>query len=84
MPRTIGSFWPYATTVFDYVRRAMPPERPGSLTDQEVYDLTAFLLARNQLIAEDARIDRRTLPQVRMPARERFVTDDRETTAQVR
>src|SRR5262249_22779615 len=52
-PKTIGSYWPYATTVFDYIRRAMPPDKPGSLNDDEVYNLTAFLLAQNELIAQD-------------------------------
>ena len=57
-PKTIGSYWPYATTVFDYIRRAMPPDAPGSLSDDEVYDLVAFLLVQNELIPADA-VDRR-------------------------
>src|SRR6185295_19682732 len=55
-PKTIGSYWPYATTVFDYIRRAMPPDKPGSLKDDEVYNLTAFLLAANELIPADASV----------------------------
>jgi len=77
LPHTIGNYWPYATTVFDYVRRAMPPDAPGSLTDTEVYSLTAFLLHANELIPADAIIDATTLPKVAMPARERFVPDTR-------
>jgi S-disulfanyl-L-cysteine oxidoreductase SoxD len=76
-PRTIGSYWPYATTVFDYVRRSMPFDRPGSLTDEEVYAVTAHLLYLNDLVGEDETMDRETLPQVMMPARDRFVPDDR-------
>ena len=79
LPHTIGNYWPYATTVFDYVRRAMPPDAPGSLTDTEVYSLTAFLLHANELIPEDAIIDATTLPKVAMPARDRFVPDTRQT-----
>ena len=77
LPHTIGNYWPYATTVFDYVRRAMPPTAPGSLTDNEVYALTAFLLGANELIAADAVMDKTTLPAVQMPAREYFVPDTR-------
>ena len=82
--RTIGTYWPYATTVFDYVRRAMPSAAPGSLTDGEVYAVTAFLLAKNGLIAEADVIDAQTLPKVKMPARSRYVPDDRLQTNAVR
>jgi S-disulfanyl-L-cysteine oxidoreductase SoxD len=75
--KTIGSYWPYATTVFDYIRRAMPFDRPGSLTDQEVYAVTAWLLFKNQIIAADQVIDAQTLPQIRMPNRDGFVPDPR-------
>lgn len=75
--KTIGSFWPYATTVFDYIRRAQPFNQPGSLTDEEVYALTAWLLFRNQIIAADQVIDRETLPHVQMPNRNGFVPDPR-------
>ena len=78
-PKTIGSYWPYATTVFDYIRRAMPPDKPGSLRDDEVYNLVAFLLASNELIPQDAVVDAASLPKVRMPAREHFVPDTRGT-----
>lgn len=75
--KTIGSYWPYPTTLFDYIRRAMPFDRPGSLTDDEVYSVTAFLLHANEIIPEDAVMDARMLPQVAMPARDRFVPDNR-------
>lgn len=75
--RTIGNYWPEATTVFDYVRRAMPHTAPGSLTDDEVYALTAHLLAANRVIARDATLDSAALVKVRMPYRDRFVRDDR-------
>ena len=75
--KTIGSFWPYATTVFDYIRRAQPFNQPGSLTDEEVYAVTAWLLFRNNIIAADQVIDAITLPKVRMPNRDGFVPDPR-------
>lgn len=75
--RTVGNFWPYATTLFDYTRRAMPMDRPGSLSDAEIYAVTAWMLWRNGIIAVDAGMDAATLPAVRMPAAERFVPDDR-------
>jgi cytochrome c len=70
--KTIGSYWPYATTIFDFVRRAMPFNNPGSLTADEVYSLTAFLLSRNEIIEEPTVIDAMTLPKVRMPNRDGF------------
>jgi cytochrome c len=76
-PKTIGSYWPYATTVFDYIRRAMPPDAPRSLRDDEVYALVAYLLDLNQLIPAGAVVDATSLPQVRMPARDKFVPDTR-------
>ena len=75
--KTVGNYWPYATTVFDYVRRAMPQLAPGTLTDDETYAVVAWLLAENEIIAKDATMDARTLPTVAMPARGRFVRDDR-------
>src|SRR5215831_19475402 len=71
--RTIGSYWPYATTVFDYVRRAMPYTQSHSLTDNEVYAVTAYLLHLNGIIAETSVMDAVTLPKVRMPNRENFI-----------
>jgi cytochrome c len=71
--KTIGSYWPYATTVFDYVRRAMPYPEPHSLADPEVYALTAYLLSLNGIIAKDAVMDAKTLPKVQMPNRSHFI-----------
>ena len=76
-PKTIGSYWPYATTAFDYIRRAMPPDSPGSLKDNEVYSLVAYLLNLNDLIPADAVMDATSLPKVKMPARDHFVPDKR-------
>ena len=70
---TVGSFWPYATTIFDYVRRAMPYQQPGTLSNEQVYALTAYLLQINGIIDEDAVMNADTLPQVEMPNRDGFV-----------
>jgi len=75
--RTIGNYWPYATTVFDYILRSMPQNLPGSLDADEVYALTAYLLWRNEIIPADARLDAASLPAVIMPARDQFHADDR-------
>lgn len=71
--RTIGSFWPFATTVWDYINRTMPLFGEGSLSADEVYAVTAFLLFRNGIIQESDVMDSRTLPKVRMPNRDGFV-----------
>lgn len=71
--RTVGSYWPYATTVFDYIRRAMPFQAPESLTNDEAYALTAYLLAKNRIIRERDEMNARTLPKVRMPNRDGFI-----------
>ena len=70
--KTIGSYWPYATTVFDYVRRAMPYHLPGSLSADEAYAVTAYLLSENGVIERDLVLDARSLPAVQMPNREGF------------
>jgi mono/diheme cytochrome c family protein len=75
--KAIGNYWPYATTVFDYIRRAMPFNQPGSLTDQEVYSLTAFLLHANGLWDAGKPLNAKNLPEIKMPAQQRFVPDDR-------
>lgn len=82
--KTIGNYWPYATTVFDYVRRAMPFNEPGSLSNEEVYHLTAYLLQANGIIDEKAVINAQTLPKVEMPAKNLFVPDDRKGGAEIR
>jgi len=71
--KTIANFWPYATTVFDFIRRAMPYNAPKSLSDQEVYALTAYLLSLNKLIGENDTMNAQTLPRVRMPNRDGFI-----------
>jgi cytochrome c len=75
--KTIGNYWPYATTVFDYINRAMPLTAPGSQRADDVYSLVAFLLAENEVIGRDAVVDAASLPKVHMPARDHFVRDDR-------
>jgi cytochrome c len=72
-PKTIANFWPYATTVFDYIRRAMPWQQPRTLTDNEVYALTAYILAQNKLISDSESMNAETLPKVRMPNRNGFI-----------
>jgi cytochrome c len=71
--RTVGSYWPYATTLFDYIRRAMPYDRPMSLSNDEVYAVSAYILALNGIVPEDATADARSLPKVEMPNRHGFV-----------
>ena len=75
--KTIGSYWPYATTLYDYIHRAMPFNAPQSLTPDETYSVIAWLLFQNQVIAEDAVIDAQTLPKVEMPNRNGFIPDPR-------
>jgi mono/diheme cytochrome c family protein len=75
--RTIGSFWPYATTLWSYIRRAQPFDEPGSLTPDQVYAVTAYLLYLNGIIGEHDVLDPRTLPAVKMPNRDGFVPDVR-------
>jgi len=73
--RTVGSYWPYATTLFDYVRRAMPITNPLSLSNDEVYAVSAYVLYLNGIIPEDAAMTASTLPQVKMPNRDGFISD---------
>ena len=75
--RAIGNYWPYATTLYDYIRKAMPQLTPGTLSDDEVYAVIAYLLYLNEIVPEDAVMNAETLPAVQMPARDRFVVDDR-------
>jgi mono/diheme cytochrome c family protein len=75
--KMIESYWPYATTVFDYVKRAMPLPAPGSLSDDEVYALSAFILAEAGIIGQDQAMNATTLPLVEMPNRDGFVPDPR-------
>ena len=73
--RTVGSYWPHATTLFDYVRRAMPIANPLSLSNDEVYAVSAYVLNLNGIVPADAVMNAQTLPQVKMPNREGFVSD---------
>src|ERR1700686_2459194 len=75
--RTVGSYWPYAPTLFDYIRRAMPQNAPQSLDDNEVYAVSAYILNLNGLLPADATLDARTLSAIKMPNRSAFVSDPR-------
>jgi S-disulfanyl-L-cysteine oxidoreductase SoxD len=72
--KTIRNYWPYATTLFDFIRRAMPYQQPNSLSNDEVYALTAYILSLNQLIGDNDTMNARTLPKVQMPNRDGFIT----------
>jgi cytochrome c len=71
--KTIGSYWPYATTLYDYLRRAMPFDDPKSLSPDEIYSLTAYLLNQNGIIGEEEVMNAKTLPKVKMPNRDGFI-----------
>lgn len=71
--KTVGSFWPYATTLYDYIHRAMPYPTPGSLSVDDTYAVTAYILSLNGIVAPDGKIDRASLPKVRMPNRDGFI-----------
>jgi mono/diheme cytochrome c family protein len=75
--RAVGVYWPYATTLFDYISKAMPQKRPGTLTAEQTYAVIAYILNLNGIVDEDAVMSAQTLPVVVMPARDRFVPDDR-------
>lgn len=75
--KTVGNYWPYATTLYDYLRRAMPQTAPGSMTADETYAVIAWILAENEVIPRDKVMDATSLPAVVMPSRDRFVPDDR-------
>ena len=69
---TVGSYWPYATTLYDYIHRAMPLNNPQSLSADQVYAVTAYILSMNKIIPDDAVLDRNSLPAVKMPNRDGF------------
>ncbi len=75
--KTIGSYWPYATSVWDYIHRSMPYTEPGTLTADDTYAVTAFLLFKNGIIERDEAMNKDTLPKVRMPNRDGFIADTR-------
>jgi len=71
--KTVESYWPYATTLFDYTKRAMPFNDPGSMTDNEIYAVVAYILAEGNVISKDAVMNAKTLPKVKMPNRDGFI-----------
>jgi S-disulfanyl-L-cysteine oxidoreductase SoxD len=75
--RTVGSYWPYAPTLFDYIRRAMPQNAPQSLDNKEVYAVSAYILHLNGLLPADATLNAKTLSAIKMPNRSMFVSDPR-------
>jgi S-disulfanyl-L-cysteine oxidoreductase SoxD len=75
--RTVGSYWPYAPTLFDYIRRAMPLNAPQSLSNADVYAVSAYILSLNGLLPADATLDAKTLAAIKMPNRDMFVGDPR-------
>jgi cytochrome c len=77
IPRTIGNYWPFATTLYDYIRRAMPLTAPGTLTADQTYAVTAYLLNREGIVPANTPMNAKSLAAVQMPARSRFVLDDR-------
>jgi mono/diheme cytochrome c family protein len=72
--KLIGNYWPYATTIFDFTRRAMPWQQPKSMTNDEVYAVTAYILALNKIIGENDVMNAETLPKVKMPNRDGFIS----------
>jgi mono/diheme cytochrome c family protein len=76
-PKTIGNYWPYATTLYDYIHRTMPLSTPNSLTSDETYGLVAFLLTENGIISPGTTVDATSLPAIKMPAHKQFVPDNR-------
>jgi mono/diheme cytochrome c family protein len=74
--QTVGSYWPYATTLFDYIRRAMPFNSPQSLTADQVYAVSAYILYLNQIVTEGTVLDATSLPRVEMPNRNGFISPD--------
>jgi len=75
--KTVGSYWPYSTTLFDYIRRAMPLNSPQSLKNEDVYAVSAFILYLNGLVRETATLDAKSLSVIKMPNRNGFVSDPR-------
>jgi cytochrome c len=73
--KTVASYWPYATTLFDYIRRAMPVTTPRTLTDHETYSLVAYLLSVDGIVKKDAVLDAKSLPKIKMPNRDGFIDE---------
>lgn len=78
--RTVGSYWPYSTTLFDYIRRAMPFKDPGMLTANQTYAVAAYILQLNGIVGANEAMNAKSLPQVKMPNREGFIADPRPDT----
>jgi S-disulfanyl-L-cysteine oxidoreductase SoxD len=74
--RTVGSYWPYAPTLFDFIRRAMPFNAPESLDDNQVYAVSAYVLSLNGIVSDDAVLDGTSVPKIAMPNRNGFITQD--------
>ncbi len=83
-PKTVGNYWPFATTLYSYIRHSMPQTAPGSLQPNEVYQLVAYILAENGVLAHDATLNAQSLPLVKLPMRKRFTIDTRRGGAEVR
>lgn len=75
--KTVGSYWPYATTLWDYINRAMPFDHPGTMTTDEIYGVTAYVLYLNGIVKEQDVVSQTTLPRITMPNRDGFVVDPR-------
>jgi S-disulfanyl-L-cysteine oxidoreductase SoxD len=73
--KTVGSYWPYATTLYDYIHRAMPYQAPGSLSNDDYYSLAAYILSLNGILPDDGKLDQESLPKIKMPNRDGFVPD---------
>lgn len=76
--QTVGNYWPYATTLFDFIRRAMPMDAPATLSDDEIYAVSAYVLYMNRIVGLDERLDSKSLPRIRMPNRDGFIGIDAE------
>jgi len=74
--QTVGNYWPYATTLFDFIRRAMPMDKPASLSNDEIYAVSAYLLHLNGIVGREQLLDARSLPRIRMPNRDGFIGID--------
>ncbi|MEP6781657.1 MAG: c-type cytochrome [Gemmatimonadaceae bacterium] len=83
-PKTVGNYWPFATTLYGYIRHSMPQSMPGSLAPDEVYEVVAYILAENGVLARDATLNAQSLPLVKLPMRKRFIIDTRRGGAEVR
>ena len=77
--KTVASYWPYATTLFDYIRRAMPVNKPRTLNDHEVYSLVAYILSVDGIVKKDATLDAKSLPKIKMPNRDGFIDQSAKT-----